>query len=256
MPQYENINGVWKETKKIYDNIGGVWKEVKNSYDNIGGVWKESYKSSILSGNVPIGQVVYVPRNDGTFMKAIVAFKNYTGYPSNSVSLIGLPDEIISVHNGSTPSNYLTGSDSRSFHPKIINNFELLKSTLKSACITTTVSATWESQNKTISVTDKAFALNGEEIANLTNAIRYEIDIPGTERDVLLRDQRSIRVREDDGWNTYSGFDTFRCISSTSYEIYDVEGITTTQYSKTRYIFNIPNTLQFIEQDGNLILNI
>lgn len=257
MSQYENVNGVWKESKKIYDNIGGVWKEVKDGYSNIEGIWREFYKLGTLASDLTLGQIVYVPRASGDLMKCIVAFKNYSGYPTNSISLIGLPDETTTVQNGNNTFNYLYVGETRwEYHTKIISNFNLLKASLISSCITTTVYATWGSKNTDISVTAKAFALNNSEIVALSNTVRYEIDIPETNYAVLLRDQKSIRVKEDGDWNTYSGFDIFRCLNETTYKISDVSGLTINQQTKIRYIFNIPNTLLFIERNGIFVLDI
>lgn len=40
MPQYANINGVWKESSQKYVNINGVWRSAVDEYVNINGVWR------------------------------------------------------------------------------------------------------------------------------------------------------------------------------------------------------------------------
>lgn len=246
MPIYVGTNKI----KKIY--VGTT--KIKKVYSGSTLVWT----SSIPASNLAIGQIVYVPYASGALMKSIVAFKNYSGYPSNSVSLVALPDATITVYNGNNPNSYISTPtySGFSFHPKINSHFETLKATLVSACLTTTVSATWESQDTNITITAKAFAPSGDEIVAMTDKVRYEIDLPDTQYNVLLRDQRSVRVKYDDGWSSYSGFDTFSCYSLTSYEIFDVRGMVTSFPHKTRYIFNIPNTLEFVEQNGSLVLDI
>lgn len=246
MPIYVGTNKI----KSIY--VGTT--KIKKVYSGSTLVWNSSTPASDLA----IGQIVYVPYASGALMKSIVAFKNYSGYPSNSVSLVALPDAAITVNNGNNTNSYtsIPSNSAYRFHPKINSHFETLKATLVSVCLSASVSATWESQKTNITVNEKAFAPSGDEIVAMTNEVRYEMDIPDTQYNVLLRDQRSIRVKEDGSWNTYSGFDIFSCISLTSYKIFDVSGMTTSFPHKTRYIYNIPNTLEFIEQNGVYVLNI
>lgn len=50
MPQYVNVNGVWRSVQDEYANVNGIWKTSYSKYLNVNGVWKEEQPKLRLYG--------------------------------------------------------------------------------------------------------------------------------------------------------------------------------------------------------------